>query len=71
MNELANQEKKINSLKGVKGSFYEIFAGEDLIDMVDENGDPLLLEGVDEIANIKVDGGDESIAVNLKFRVRE
>ena len=71
LNELAKQENKINSLKGLKGSFYEIIAGEDFIDIVDENGEPLLLEDVDEIANIKVDGGDENIEVNLKFRVRE
>ena len=71
IDELAKQENKINSLKGLKGSFHEIFAGDDVIDVVDEYGEPVLIEDVDEIINIKVDGGDENIEVSLKFRIRK
>ena len=71
IDEFARQESKINDLKGIEGSYQQISVGDDLIDGVDEDDKPIVLEDSDKTFKINAKNGDQDIEVDVTFRTRK
>ena len=71
IDEFARQESKINDLKGIEGSYQQISVGDDLIDVVDEDDNPVVLEDIDKTIKINAKSGDQDIEIDVTFRTRK
>ena len=67
----AREESKINDLKGIEGNYHQISVGDDLIDVVDEDDKPIVLEDSDKTFKINAKNGDQDIEVDVTFRTRK